>query len=204
MAMKRRPRVSAQDPRQRVIAAALDLAAKEGWRGLGLAEIAAAARVPLAELYRLFRSRTGILVAFRRGIDEAVLGEGPVAAEGSARDRLFEILMCRFERLKPYRPGLRAILRDGDPTLLCLLPGVLRSMAWMLEAAGIAAGGVRGRLARRLVAAIYLSVLPTFFRDEGRDLGTTMAALDRRLRQAETMVTALAPLLARRRRRRRA
>ncbi len=204
MAMKRRPRVSAQDPRQRVIAAALDLAAKEGWRGLGLAEIAAAARVPLAELYRLFRSRTGILVAFRRGIDEAVLGEGPVAAEGSARDRLFEILMRRFERLKPYRPGLRAILRDGDPTLLCLLPGVLRSMAWMLEAAGIAAGGVRGRLARRLVAAIYLSVLPTFFRDEGRDLGTTMAALDRRLRQAETMVTALAPLLARRRRRRRA
>jgi hypothetical protein len=38
--------------------------------------------------------------------------------DGSPHDRLFELLMRRFDALRPYRPALRAIIRDsvGEPT----------------------------------------------------------------------------------------
>ena len=106
--------------------------------------------------------------------------------------------MRRFEALRPYRAGLRAILRDsvGNPALLGMLPGLLRSMGWTLTAAGLPASGCRGRIARRVVGAIYVSLLPAFFRDESRDLGTTMATLDKRLRQVEQIFSTLGPVVS--------
>ena len=96
--------------------------------------------------------------------------------------------MRRFDALKPHRAALKAIARDlgGDPpTALCSAPAFLRSMAWMLEAAGLSSAGMRGRLRVRALAALYLCVLRVFVRDDSEDLAKTMAALDRRLRQAE-------------------
>ncbi len=58
-------------------------------------------------------------------------------------------------------------------------------MAWMLEAAGLSSAGIRGRFRVRALAVLYLCVLRVFVRDDSEDLAKTMAALDRRLRQAE-------------------
>ena len=189
-------------PRDRLIAAALGLAAEQGWRRIDMAEIAEAAGLSLAETYEVARSKPAILWALRREIDEAMLAGG-VASGDSPRDRLFDVLMRRFDALRPYRTGLGAILRDsgGSPALLSCLPGLLRSMGWTLTAAGLPASGCRGRLARRVVGAIYVSILPTFFRDDSRDLGTTMVGLDKRLRQVETVFSTLAPVVAMGRRR---
>lgn len=194
MAARKRPKQPKQpagDPKQRVIEAALALAAEQGWRGLGMAEIAAAAGLSLQETYTVARSKPGIIAALRRQTDEAMLAGGAVTGD-SPRDRLFEVLMRRFEALRPYRVGLRAVLRDsiGSPAVIGFVPGLLRSMGWTLTAAGLPATGCRGHLARRFVGAIYVSLLPTFFRDDSRDLGTTMAALDKRLRQVEMLLSA--------------
>lgn len=196
MPARKRPKRPSGDPKQRLIEAALSLAAEQGWRRVGMADIAAAADLSLAETYELARSKAGILAALRRQIDEAMLAGGVVAGD-SPRDRLFEALMRRFEALKPYRTGLRAVLRDsvGSPALLGLVPGLLRSMGWTLSTAGMPASGCRGRLARRIAGATYVSIFPTFFRDEGTDLGTTMAALDKRLRQLEAVLSALGPVM---------
>ncbi len=196
MPPRARSRASSGDPRQRLITAALELAATKGWRRTELGEIASRARVPLDEAYGLFRTKFGILAAFRRGIDASVLRHPASSVDESARDRLFDVLMRRFEALKPYRAGLRAILRDsiGDPRAAAALPGLLRSMAWMRQAAGLPAAGCRGRVACRLTAALYMSVVPAFLRDESADLGSTMAVLDRRLRQAESLLGAFRPM----------
>ena len=190
MPTRRRSRALPQDPRQRLIATAFTLAAETGWRRLGMAEIAATAGVPLAEAYPLFRSRFALLAGFRRSIDEAVLAGPAPSANDPVRDRLFEVLMRRFEALKPYRAGLKVILRDsiGTPAAIKGLLGLRRSMAWMLAAAGVPAGGIRGQLMVKLVGALYLSMFPAFLRDDSADLGITMAALDRRLRQAENLL----------------
>ena len=203
MAARKRPKRPSGNrpsgsPRHRLIAAALSLAAEQGWRRLGMAEIAEAAGLSLVETYAIARSKHAILAALRRQVDEAMLAGG-VAGGDSPRDRLFDVLMRRFDSLRPYRAGLGVILRDsvGSPALLGMLPGLLRSMGWTLTAAGLPAFGCRGRIARRLVAAIYVSVMPVFFRDESRDLGTTMATLDNRLRQVEAMFSSLGPILSR-------
>ncbi|HEX3973877.1 MAG TPA: hypothetical protein VHX19_21260 [Stellaceae bacterium] len=193
-----RPKRSSGDQKQRLITAALTLAEEKGWRRIGMAEIAAAAGLSLEETYGIARSKHAVLAALRRQVDEAMLAGGVVGGD-SPRDRLFDVLMRRFEALRPYRAGLRTILRDsvGSPALVGMLPSLLRSMGWTLAAAGLPASGLRGRLARRVVGAIYVSLLPAFFRDESRDLGSTMAALDKRLRQVESVFSTIGPVLSR-------
>ena len=193
MARAKAPRRRPGDggPEQRLIDAALKLAASQGWRRTGLAAIATEAGLPLHEAYALHRSKQAILRAFMHRIDSAVLAESEREAElgESARERLFATLMRRFDALKPHRAALRAILRDsiGDPAALSGLPALKRSLTWMLEASGIAVTGCRGRLLVNLNLALYLSVLRVFLADESEDLGTTMAALDRGLRRGEAL-----------------
>jgi hypothetical protein len=56
----------------------------------------------------------------------------------------------------------------------------------MLEAAGVSAAGLRGRLRRQLLTGLYLSVLRVFLDDDSSDLARTMALLDQRLRWGES------------------
>src|SRR5579864_6539012 len=90
------------DERDRIINAALRLIASDGWRRLSLGAVAAEAGLPILNVYSLFRSRTAILCAFFRRIDESVLAT-PVEAEANERprDRLFDLLMRRFDALRP-------------------------------------------------------------------------------------------------------
>ncbi len=96
--------------------------------------------------------------------------------------------MRRFDALQPYKPALDVLRREllGDPvTALCAGASLLRSMRWMLEAAEIPTGGVRGAIAVKLAAAAYLSAMRVWQRDNSQDLARTMAALDARLRRIE-------------------
>ncbi|HEY7990884.1 MAG TPA: TetR family transcriptional regulator, partial [Stellaceae bacterium] len=170
------------DAKSRLIAAAMELAAAKGWRNLGLGEIARAADVPLDEAYATFRTKAGLLAGFTRQVNEAVLAGGEAA--GTPREKLFELLMRRFDALKAHRTALKAIARDsiGDPTALCGIPIGLNAMAWMLEAAGISAEGWRGRARCLALAGAYAATLRTFLGDDSDDLSKTMATLDRRLK----------------------
>lgn len=181
---KKKPDIS-----DRIIDAALALAAERGWRDLTLADIAGAAGLPLSKLYPVYPSKAAILRGFTRRIDVAVLaGEEPDAAGGAsgggARDRLFEVLMRRFDALQPHREALGNIVFDQarDPvSALCGLGRLERSMAAMLEAARLSAGGLRGLLRAKALGLAYLATLRVFLRDDSADLAATMAALDRNL-----------------------
>lgn len=191
MARARAPRKAPTEhsPEDRLIDAALKLAAEKGWRQSGLAEIAAAAGLRLDEAYALHRSKAAILAAFTRRVDRAVLAGAPEEAEGTARERLFDTLMRRFEALKPHRAALMAIARDsvGRPSGVFGLCRLRRSMVWMLAASGIATGGLRGRLVANATLALYLTVMRVFLNDDSPDLGRTMAALDRGLQRASAL-----------------
>jgi AcrR family transcriptional regulator len=173
----------------RIIDAALTRIAADGWRRLSLAAVAAEAGLSLLSVYRQFGSKQAILCGFLRRIDEAVLTSPPAAeAEERPRDRLFDLLMRRFDALSPYRAALDVLRRElpfDPPSAVCLGATLLRSMRWMLEGADIAAGGCRGALAVKLTAACYLSAARVWRDDLSGDLGQTMAALDARLRRIE-------------------
>jgi len=178
----------------RIIDAALALVATEGWRQVSLAAIAAAAGLPILQVYRIFRSKQAILAALYRRVDAIVLAE-PSAAEADERprDRLFDLLMRRFDALQAYKPALDVLRRElphDPPTALCAGVSLLRSMRWMLEAADIPTSGVRGAVAVKLATAAYLSAMRVWQRDDSPDLARTMASLDARLRRIERWLAA--------------
>lgn len=181
------PEKPTRDPEIAVIDAALALAADRSWHDLALADIAAAAEVGLVELYRSFRSKPAILGAFARRIDAATI-DLPAEPDVAARDRLFEVLMHRFDVLAPYKPGLKGLGRDARRgrldglALACHLP---RSLAWMLEAAGISSSGLKGKARIKLLGLAYLATLRVWLRDDSPDLAKTMAALDTALKRVE-------------------
>ncbi len=187
--------VKQADIPQHLIETALGLAAERGWREVSLAEIAEAAKVPLAKAYQAFPSKQAIFEAFSRGIDAEVLADDSLADEWdeqtSARDRLFDVMMRRFDALQPHRAGLGNLIYDQarDPlAALCSAQLLLRSMAAMLEAARVPSSGLAGTVRAKGLAGLYLVTLRVWLRDESADMAKTMAALDGYLRRIESLL----------------
>ena len=189
MARKAARKTAAASTPRDAVDTALSLAAEKGWRDLALADIAAGAGLTLAELYALYPSKQAILRAYSRKVDMAVLAETE-KPEGPAKDRLFDVLMRRLDKLDPHKAGLQRVAEDTarDPlSMACSLARLDRSMAAMLEAAGISAAGFAGLLRVKGLSAVYLQGLRAWFRDDSPDKAKTMAALDRALGRADRL-----------------
>ena len=171
-----------------LVAAAFTQAGLTGWRSLSIVEAAQAAGLPLDRARARFPGPGAVLMRFGLMADQAALAQP--TAEPRARDRLFDLLMRRFDALQAHREGLLALLQalPTDPMLsLALGAATLRSMGWMLEAAGIPATGLRGRLRANGLLGVWLYTLRAWREDSSADLAGTMAALDKALDQASRL-----------------
>ena len=180
------------DPQAALRESLLRLTAAGGWRDLSYAEIAKEAGLSLSAAYQAYPSKAAILMGIGRDIDARIFaGLEADPLEGSAKDRLFDLLMRRFDTLNQHREAFAALARDLPRTPgegLALLCQLRSSLARMLEAAGISASGLRGALRIEGLGAIYAAALRVWFKDESSDLSKTMAELDKRLGQAERCV----------------
>lgn len=183
MPKKARKTASPGDP----IDVALTLAVEIGWRRVTLGDIAERAHLPLAELLARYPSKTSLLIAFSRRIDQAVLdGIDPALAERPAHERLFDVIMRRLDALGPHKPAIRAILKSGAgdfESLICGACSFRRSLGLMLEAAGLSSSGPKGALRRKGLALLYLDTVRVWLRDDSPDMAATMKALDTHLRR---------------------
>ncbi len=185
------PEVDLTSPKGRIIAAALALASERPWREVALRDVAERAGITLVAIREHFASKSEIVAGLMRVVDDAVLAVAPAAALGEPkRDQLFEVIMARFDALQPYRTALRSISADlsADPAVM---RAMLSSQAWMLQAAGIDAGGIEGGMRVAGLATVYASVYRTWLEDDDPGFARTMAALDRRLRRGERTLSAL-------------
>jgi AcrR family transcriptional regulator len=201
---------AAETPREKIIAAFMELLAEKPFENVGLGEIAEAAGISLADLRGEFDSKMSILAAHIKAIDRVVLSEtGEANVEEPARDRLFDVLMRRIDALAPYKAALRSLMRSAarHPGLALALNGLaVRSQQWMLTAAGIPAAGPKGMIRAQGLALMYAGVVRTFVNDEDDDNEKAMAALDRALSSGERwsgILDDLCRLVPRRDRRRR-
>lgn len=168
----------------------LSLVAERGFAEVSLRDVAQAAGLGMAELYRLHPDKMSLATAFMARIDSEVLAGTPheTDPEETARDRLFDVMMRRYDALRAHRDALREIRRAAtrDPMLALALGTVLRrSMAAMLEAAALSSDGLTGAVRQNGLLALHYAVSRVFDRDETDDLSKTMAALDSRLKKAE-------------------
>lgn len=171
--------------REKIIDAFMALLAEQRFEEITFAAVAERAEVPLHRCRAEFHSLLAVLAAHIEEIDRAVLAaQDPEMAAEPPRERLFDILMRRLEALAPHKAALRSLARSArfNPPLALAINGlIVRSQAWMLEAAGIATGGLRGAIRAQGMACLYADVLRVWFYDDDPGLSRTMAALDRQL-----------------------
>ena len=185
------------DPSRRIVEAAMTLAAEKGWSRTRMADVAAAADVSMAELKALFPVKLSLVVGLMKKIDAEVLENvEPSHDDETVRDRLFEILMDRFDALTPYKKAVASIAEDlrwEGPAALCIVPHGLISMSWMLEAAGVDSAGISGVIRAKGLAVVYGIALKAWLEDDSPDMEKTMAALDGALAKAESLALCRLP-----------
>jgi AcrR family transcriptional regulator len=186
--VSQKPKNSVQE---QAIDALLELLADREWADISLQDIATKAGLSLAELRGAFPSKGAVLGGFARRIDQDVLKPAPELEGQVARERLFDVVMRRFEALKPHKAAVRNARRGlmADPLAASSWNKVeVNSAQWMLAAAGIQESGPYAALKAQGLAVIFADVLGTFLDDDDPDLTKTMRDLDKQLRRAERMV----------------
>jgi hypothetical protein len=169
----------------RFMTAALACAGETSWSKVTLIDIAEGAELPLSELRAEFATKTDIIAALLRTVDDEVMKRTVKRTEGQEkRDLLFDIIMTRFDVLAPHKAALKSIHDSGGADFALAGP-YLSSQHWMLQAAGIGTDGATGALRVAGLGLAYASVFRIWLEDDDPGLAKTMAALDRRLRRGE-------------------
>jgi AcrR family transcriptional regulator len=165
------------------------VAARDGWTATRLDAIAAEAGIAPDELSARFATREAILDRYILDTDREVLDGTLPRAEGETiRDRLFDVVMRRADIAQRHRPGIVAVrqaLRRDPLAAAGLMPLLLGSLRHMLDAAGVATGGLAGALRVNGLGALLIPVGREWETDDSPDLAKTMAALDTALSRAE-------------------
>lgn len=198
---KRTPKSTLAD---RIADAALDLAAQKDWASLSVPKVAEACGEPLGVVLGVYPTTNRIASALMSRIDHDVLHQvQTIDHSETPRDRLFEILMIRFDALQRHRSGYEALIRglfSRPSAILMRAPRTIHSMALMLIAAGIDASSPLGMLRAHALAVAYGSVVRVWLADDSADLAKTMAALDKslnRLEKMQSLIPNLGPARAR-------
>ena len=181
---------------QDAVEAALRLAGQIPWNYISLADIAAEARVPENDFRALFPTKLSLLEAYGREVDEQVETRGKtISMDENMKDRLFEAIMIRLDILGDHRDAvasiIRATLRGNPKTLTAGASALRRAMAQLMDLCGEPSGGLCRQFKLRALGLIYFYVLRIWLADDTSDIGKTMAALDKALARAETMINSL-------------
>lgn len=179
--------------REAIILAALEIAGVQGWESVCLEDVAISCEISVQAVYEQVDDRDDILILFARMVEKNMFAAASDDESGcsSARERIFDLLMERYDILNANRKGVEAIisyLRSAPGQAVFVMPYIGRSMAKILENAGIDTGGISGALKIAGLTGVYLKVLRTWAEDESEDLSKTMAALDKDLGRCEVLV----------------
>jgi len=176
-----------------ILETALDLAGERSWQEISLTDIAEASGKPLSALYS-----SGGKPALSKQIEawgDLAMSETPSDSEDSPRERLFDVIMRRFEQYEARRAGVVSLMnwRDGSPKLRAeLLRARTRSANWALACAKLdTLGPLETRLTGLGLAWVIGQTTRAWRQDEGGDFARTMATLDAELINAEERLDAL-------------
>lgn len=181
-----------EDAEQRIVDAAMRLAALQGWTDTTMSDIAEEAGVELSTVRHLFSHKWAIVAALFRRVDEAMLAGIDASMEDEpVKDRLFDLIMRRLDAMEPYRDGiaavLRALRRDPPAAAWLLACPVRRSLEWILDGARVPRWGPLEPLQRKGLGLVLMAVMRVWIEDDSEDKGRTMAALDKALSRADSV-----------------
>jgi len=190
--------------KDQMIDAALALAATQNWGDIDFDEIIAHAKIDRKEALEYFDDKGDILIAFGRRTDRQMIENADLEPfsnveineqdQSVIRERLFDLIMERFDVLNENRAAILSILEGikFDPKqAIITLPHLTKSMGRILEEAGETLDGIKGCVKITGLTAVYLYAVKAWREDDTADLAKTMAALDKSLGLAEETANTL-------------
>jgi AcrR family transcriptional regulator len=179
----RKTKTSTDDAR--IVAAALSIVGGSGWEALTIAAIAKTAKIPAAALQSRFAKPNDLVALIAAEIDREAFASLD-SAHGTAHDRLFDLLMARFDILQKHRSAILSMAKAArrDPALSrALASATIEGTYRMIEKSELT---LPPRPALALgIGAIYAYAFVVWRKDDSRDMARTMAAVDRALRWAD-------------------
>ncbi|MBL8630000.1 MAG: hypothetical protein JNM81_10255 [Rhodospirillaceae bacterium] len=184
------------DDMSRILTAAMEEAAAADWARVSFQVIATRSGLKLGEVLLHTPTKAHILARFADAVDHIALADVDALDDSqTVKDRLFDLLMRRFDALQKYRAGVLSLMKGlaRDPFEAAMVMARLsRSMATTLAAAGVSLHGLSGVAQSEGLKLAYLSALRAWRDDDSADMAKTMAALDKALGYAEKAATFMA------------
>jgi ubiquinone biosynthesis protein COQ9 len=179
----------------KICIAALQCAEKMGWENTKFDNIAKAAKIPLAEIKLSFANTTAIVPAIADWVSAETFSQcGKPDMSASVRERLFEVLMARFDVLQTYRKAFLSIASASrrDPKIaLILVPAQIEAMKEVLKFSVVPTSKFCAPVTPVALWGIFALIFHVWQSDETIDMSKTMAATDRYLRTVDRVVTLL-------------
>ncbi|MEM6665790.1 MAG: TetR/AcrR family transcriptional regulator [Pseudomonadota bacterium] len=167
----------------------MTLVGEHGAEGVSLSQVAAHSGLSLAALRRVAAGPYDLLDQFAKRIDAEVLENiPPELMEDAPRERVFDVLMMRFDALQPYKGAMAELFRDAERNPLALAAWnriALTSMYWMMIGAGLEPRGSDGAVRVQGLVLVFARAFRVWLKDDDPGMARTMAELDRRLREGE-------------------
>lgn len=170
----------------KIIEATLEVLTQTSWDVLTMEELAAKLSITPIQLYAHFPTRCDLLKGIVQFIDDKML---ELYQEGNEdltlQEKLFDIIMCRFEVMETYKKSLKNIILTIWRDPISFPSGVfsgLHSMGIILGAVGVPIEGIKGKLNIKILSFFYLYTLKFWFDDETQDMAKTLAHVDKGLK----------------------
>ncbi len=168
--------------------AALALCAEKSWVDVGLLSLCQEAGQSLSACAEAGITRLSVAEYLDQKFDRAMLeAVADIEAEAPSRDRLFDVIMARFDAMQDQRAAWVSILEaDAQEPAASFARAArrLRTAAWALEAIGISTDSLKAA-ARVMGLARRLRKIEALWLKDDADLSKTMAGLDQTLRESE-------------------
>jgi ubiquinone biosynthesis protein COQ9 len=188
-------RAAPPDLAQAIMAAALEQAARVGWEGLRLFDVAAALDISLADIYRHYRDADAIAEAWFCKADRAMLAPPDQGFAALTPPQRIERLVLRWlDALAPHRAVTRQMLvgklYPGHPHFVAaLVVRLSRTVQWAREAALLRGGPPLRQLEEIALTWLFVATVAVWAVDGSDGQQSTRRFLAARLRDADRLRT---------------
>ena len=178
-----------------LIKKSFELVSEIGWENFNLKLLAEKNKFELDDINTIFKTKSSVLKEFSIMIDEEVVNSinQNDFIDNPVKDNLFEIIMMRFEKLKPYKNGILKILNSAkkNPLILKKVSRQLFSSLDFLEVSNAKDNFLFDKFKLSALFVIYSYVFNIWLKDDSDEMSKTMAELDSLLSKSEIIVKKL-------------
>jgi hypothetical protein len=173
-----------------IINKSFELIEKIGWERFSFQKLSGKEKIPLNFLKTNYKCKYTVIEKFSQMIDRQV--ESNIRADdlmdSSIKDKLFELIMLRFDELESFKKALKNIFLSTkkNPLLISIISkNLLNSFDFYLEVSNSYQNSPTDIFKKNFLLLIYSLVFETWLNDNSEDLSKTMSQLDKYLSIAE-------------------